>query len=64
MFDEYLGGRQCEGFPDPLTREGCRLWLERVLAYYGDDPRQVDVDPGPQCRGAVHGSHLVELPAG
>jgi hypothetical protein len=36
VFDEYMGRRQGEVFEDPLTREGCALWLERVLAYYGD----------------------------
>jgi hypothetical protein len=44
MFEEILGRQQMDGFPDPGTREGCRLWLERVLAFYGEDePRDVDI---------------------
>ncbi len=36
MFEEFLGRRQGDVFEDPGTRRGCQLWLERVLAYYGD----------------------------
>ena len=43
MFEQYVGRKQCDGYPDPLTREACRLWLERVLGYYGDDAGVVDV---------------------
>jgi hypothetical protein len=44
MFEQYLGRRQREAYADPGTREGWDLWLERVLAAYGeDDPREVDI---------------------
>ncbi len=43
MFEQYLGRQQGEGFADPLTRQACTLWLERVLGYYGDDRSDVDV---------------------
>lgn len=43
MFEHFLGRKQCDGYDDPLTREACRLWLERVLGYYGDDPASVDI---------------------
>lgn len=36
MFEEYLGRKQGDIFEDPLIREGCALWLERVLGYFGD----------------------------
>lgn len=36
MFEEFLGRKQGGVFEDPRTRKGCELWLERVLAYYGD----------------------------
>jgi hypothetical protein len=31
-----MGRRQGESFSDPRTRLGCKLWLERVLGYYGE----------------------------
>jgi len=36
MFDEVMGRRQGRIFDDPGTMRGCELWLERVLAYYGE----------------------------
>jgi hypothetical protein len=36
VFEEYMGHKQGEVFEDPRTREACAMWLERVLAYYGD----------------------------
>lgn len=38
MFEKFMGRNQWKIFDDPLIQEGCKLWLERVLAYYGDGP--------------------------
>lgn len=43
MFEQFMGRKQGDGFSDPLTREACAHWLGRVLGYYGDDARQVDI---------------------
>jgi CubicO group peptidase (beta-lactamase class C family) len=37
MFENLMGRRQGELAPDPLTRRGCDLWLDRVLGWYGED---------------------------
>lgn len=37
MFEEARGRNQLTFIDDPLTRKGCQLWLNRVLAFYGDD---------------------------
>jgi len=37
MFDNQRGFKQHLLIDDPLVREGCELWLERVLAFYGED---------------------------
>ncbi|MBN1809608.1 MAG: hypothetical protein JW909_11120 [Planctomycetes bacterium] len=37
MFEKYLGRNQSEIYADDVTKTGCRLWLERVLAFYGED---------------------------
>jgi hypothetical protein len=36
-FAEFMGRRQGDIFEDPLTRRGCELWIERVVAGYGED---------------------------
>jgi len=37
MFEDEMGFNQAALMPDPLTRKGVGLWLERVLAFYGND---------------------------
>ena len=37
MFEKYLGRRQPAAYSDPVTRKGCELWLQRVIAFYGED---------------------------
>jgi len=37
MFEDARGRDQMKLIDDPLIREGCRLWLDRVLAFYGPD---------------------------
>jgi len=37
MFEDQMGFNQAALMPDPLTRKGVELWLERVLGYYGED---------------------------
>ncbi len=37
MFEDEMGFNQAALMPDPLTRRGVGLWLERVLGFYGDD---------------------------
>ena len=37
MFERQRGRNQMALIDDPLTRRGCELWLQRVLAYYGED---------------------------
>ena len=44
MFEQFMGRNQHEIFEDPGTRRGCQLWLERVLAYYGDETGGVDIE--------------------
>jgi transglutaminase superfamily protein len=36
MFEEFMGQLQGDVFDNPGTRRGCTLWLERVLAYFGE----------------------------
>jgi hypothetical protein len=36
-FLNFMGRRQGDIFDDPGTWLGCRLWLERILGYYGED---------------------------
>jgi len=36
MFERQRGRNQAALIDDPLTRKGCQLWLERVLAFYGE----------------------------
>jgi hypothetical protein len=36
MFELYMGRKQAAAFKDPLTRKGCELWLERLIAFYGE----------------------------
>jgi len=36
MFEEFRGRNQGQLLEHPLSRRGCELWLERVLAYYGE----------------------------
>ena len=37
MFENQRGFKQHLLIGDPLIRTGCELWLERVLAFYGED---------------------------
>ena len=37
MFEEFMGRNQMALLRDPLTKKGCELWLERVIAFYGED---------------------------
>jgi len=37
MFDQARGRNQMKLIADPVIRRGCDLWLERVIAFYGED---------------------------
>jgi transglutaminase superfamily protein len=58
VFDEFMGRDQWKTFDDPLTQEGCTLWLERVLCYFGEnggvDVEIIDGQLGLTAKTADH----------
>ncbi len=44
MFEDNRGRKQATLIDDPLTRKGVGLWLDRVLAFYGDPGGGVDIE--------------------